>query len=202
MSGLAGMGIATCYVASERRVRSLNFMSLIPRKFPLEKLNSREQIVRGPIPVGSPGNLAGWCEMASTYGTKKLPELFAPAIAVARDGFGLIEFTSKRSAGHLQLPEGKLIMKVENLSEGISAAARWARVEQPESRQHAGSSAQKYRDCCTAARWASCRTADDSAARSPDIEDFKVQGSPRSAPAIAAAPFTCRRRPVRRSHTS
>ena len=63
MSGLAGMGMATCYVASERRVRSLNFMSLIPRKFPLEKLNSREQIVRGPIPVGSPGNLAGWCEM-------------------------------------------------------------------------------------------------------------------------------------------
>ena len=49
MSGLAGMGMATCYVASERRVRSLNFMSLIPRKFPLEKLNSREQILRGPI---------------------------------------------------------------------------------------------------------------------------------------------------------
>ena len=59
MSGLAGMGMATCYIASERRVRSLNFMSLIPRKFPLEKLNRREQIVRGPIPVGSPGNLGG-----------------------------------------------------------------------------------------------------------------------------------------------
>ena len=99
MSGLAGMGMATCYVASERRVRSLNFMSLIPRKFPLEKLNSREQIVRGPVPVGSPGNLAGWCEMVSTYGTKKLPELFAPAIAVARDGFGLIEFNVEEIGG-------------------------------------------------------------------------------------------------------
>ena len=55
MSGLAGMGMATCYIASERRVRSLNFMSLIPRKFPLEKLSRREQIVRGPIPVGAPG---------------------------------------------------------------------------------------------------------------------------------------------------
>ena len=52
MSGLAGMGMATCYIASERRVRSLNFMSLIPRKFPLEKLSRREQIVRGPIAVG------------------------------------------------------------------------------------------------------------------------------------------------------
>ena len=74
-------------------------MSLIPRKFPLEKLNSREQIVRGPIPVGSPGNLAGWCEMVSAYGTKKLPELFAPAIAVARDGFGLIEFNVEEIGG-------------------------------------------------------------------------------------------------------
>lgn len=99
MSGLAGMGMATCYIAAERRVRSLNFMALIPRKFPLEKLKSREQIVRGPIPVGSPGNLAGWCEMVGAYGTKKLPELFAPAIQVARDGFGLIEFNVEEIGG-------------------------------------------------------------------------------------------------------
>src|SRR5262249_32222786 len=44
MSGLAGQGMATCYIASEKRVRSLNFMSRIPRKFPLEKLSNREQI--------------------------------------------------------------------------------------------------------------------------------------------------------------
>ena len=94
MSGLAGLGMATCYIASERRVRSLNFMSPIPRKFPLDRLNNREQILRGPIPVGAPGNLGGWCEMVDTYGTKKLPELFAPAIGIAREGFGLIEFNA------------------------------------------------------------------------------------------------------------
>ncbi|MGZ5906966.1 MAG: gamma-glutamyltransferase, partial [Reyranella sp.] len=92
MSGLAGQGMATCYIASEKRVRSLNFMSLIPRKFPLDRLERREQILRGPVAVGAPGNLAGWCEMVDSYGTRKLPELFAPAIASARDGFGLIEF--------------------------------------------------------------------------------------------------------------
>src|SRR5258708_782450 len=48
MSGLAGLGMATCYIASEKRVRSLNFMSRIPAQFPLEKLSNREQIVRGP----------------------------------------------------------------------------------------------------------------------------------------------------------
>src|SRR5215467_5297928 len=72
MSGLAGQGMATCYIAAERRVRSLNFMGRIPRKFPLDKLSNREQIIRGPLPVGAPGNLAGWCEMNSRYGTKKL----------------------------------------------------------------------------------------------------------------------------------
>ena len=99
MSGLAGQGMATCYVAAERRVRSLNFMTRIPRKFPLDRLNARAQILRGPIPVGAPGNLAGWCEMVGTYGTKKLPELFAPAIAIARDGFALIEFNVEEIAG-------------------------------------------------------------------------------------------------------
>ncbi len=99
MSGLAGQGMATCYIASERRVRSLNFLGLIPRKFPLDRLSNREQVLRGPIAVGTPGNLAGWCEMVDAYGTKELPELFAPAIAIARDGFGLIEFNVEEIGG-------------------------------------------------------------------------------------------------------
>src|SRR6185503_7574010 len=99
MSGLAGQGMATCYIAAEKRVRSLNFMSRIPRKFPLERLSNRAQILRGPIAVGAPGNLAGWCEMVGTYGTKKLPELFAPAIQVARDGYSLIEFNVEEIGG-------------------------------------------------------------------------------------------------------
>ncbi len=99
MSGLAGQGLATCYIAAEKRVRSLDFMARIPRKFPLDRLQRREQILRGPIPVGAPGNLAGWCEMASAYGTRKLPELFAPAIAIARDGFAMIEFNVEEIAG-------------------------------------------------------------------------------------------------------
>src|SRR5687768_11727894 len=85
MSGLAGRGMATCYIASERRVRSLDFMAPIPRGFPIDKLTNREQVLRGPIGVGAPGNLAGWCEIVSAYGTKTLPELFAPAIKLARD---------------------------------------------------------------------------------------------------------------------
>ena len=46
MSGLAGQGLATCYIARERRVRSLNFMGAIPRRFPLDRLKQREQLAR------------------------------------------------------------------------------------------------------------------------------------------------------------
>jgi len=99
MSGLAGRGMATVYVAKERRVRSLDFVTQIPQGFPVDKLSNREQLVRGPIAVGAPGNLGGWCEMVSTYGSKKLPELFAPAIKLARDGFGLIEFNVEEIGG-------------------------------------------------------------------------------------------------------
>ncbi len=99
MSGLAGQGLATVYVAKEKRVRSLSFMGAIPRKFPLDKLNNREQLIRGPVAVGAPGNLGGWCEMVSTYGTKTLPELFAPAIKLARDGYSMIEFNVEEFNG-------------------------------------------------------------------------------------------------------
>lgn len=92
MSGLAGQGLAICYIARERRVRSLNFMQAIPRQFPLDVLSDREQILRGPLAIAAPGNLAGWCRLVDDYGTRKLPELFAPAIKLAHDGFPLIEF--------------------------------------------------------------------------------------------------------------
>ncbi|SJZ86577.1 gamma-glutamyltranspeptidase / glutathione hydrolase [Enhydrobacter aerosaccus] len=101
MSGLAGRGVATCYIAKERRIRCLDFVAPIPLNFPVDKLSRRDQLMRGALPVGAPGNLAGWCELIQSHGRKKLPELFAPAIAIARDGFRLIEFNIEeiRAAG-------------------------------------------------------------------------------------------------------
>ncbi|HJQ55274.1 MAG TPA: gamma-glutamyltransferase [Vineibacter sp.] len=92
MSGLAGQGYATCYVAAEGRVRALDFVNPIPSRFPVERFSNREQLARGALSVGTPGNLAGWCELQRAYGRKTLADAFAPAIALARDGFPLIEF--------------------------------------------------------------------------------------------------------------
>lgn len=92
MSGLAGMGLSTMWVAAEKRVRVLDFVPPIPASFPADRFSKRTELERGALAVASPGNLAGWCELVKTYGRKSLAEVFAPAIALARDGFALAEF--------------------------------------------------------------------------------------------------------------
>lgn len=92
MSGLAGLGVATLWSASEKRVRVLDFVPPIQASFPAERFSKRSDVERGALSVAVPGNLAGWCEIAARYGRKPLSDIFAPAIALAESGFALVEF--------------------------------------------------------------------------------------------------------------
>jgi len=92
MSGLAGMGMATCYVARERRVRTLDFVPRVPRKFPTGRFKERADLKRGAQGAGTPGNLAGWHELVRAYGKKAFADALAPAIGLARDGFPIVEY--------------------------------------------------------------------------------------------------------------
>jgi gamma-glutamyltranspeptidase/glutathione hydrolase len=92
MSGLAGLGMATCYVAAEKRVRTLDFAPPVPSRLPVERFKKREDLQRGALAVGTPGNLAGWAELVRAYGKKPLADALQPAIVLARDGFALAEF--------------------------------------------------------------------------------------------------------------
>lgn len=92
MSSLAGMGSATIWVAAERRVRVLDFVPRVPESFPLERFSQRSELERGPLSVAPPGNLAGWCELNRAFGKLSLAQIFAPAIALAQDGFPIAEF--------------------------------------------------------------------------------------------------------------
>ncbi len=85
-SGLAGMGAATCFVAAEARVRTLDFISRVPLGFPEGRFHARAELARGPMACGAPAALAGWCELVTRHGRKRLPEVLAPAIALAREG--------------------------------------------------------------------------------------------------------------------
>jgi gamma-glutamyltranspeptidase/glutathione hydrolase len=92
MSGLAGMGLATCWVAKEKKVRALDFVAPIPARFPVDRLRKREELARGALSVGAPGNFLGWAELVRAHGTKTLAQVLAPAIALARDGYAHAEF--------------------------------------------------------------------------------------------------------------
>jgi gamma-glutamyltranspeptidase/glutathione hydrolase len=94
MSGLAGNGMATVYTAREKRVRTLQFRAGVPRGFPVGRFTRREELQRGAMSVSGPGNLAGWCELVTSRGTRSLGEVFAPAIALARDGFPMTAYNA------------------------------------------------------------------------------------------------------------
>ena len=94
MSGLAGMGMASCYVASESAVRTLDFITRVPAEFTTDRFRRREDLALGPLATGAPGNLAGWCELVRAHGRKNLSAVFAPAIRLARDGFPLTGFNA------------------------------------------------------------------------------------------------------------
>ena len=92
MSSLAGMGFATVWVAAEQRVRVLDFVPPVPASFPVERFEAREQLVRGPLSIGLPGNLKGWATLSASYGRLPLARVLAPAAAIAEAGFPLLPF--------------------------------------------------------------------------------------------------------------
>ncbi|WP_028793200.1 gamma-glutamyltransferase family protein [Thalassobaculum salexigens] len=85
MSGLAGNGLATMYIAKEKRVRSLDFTPPVPLEFDPSS-TTKDEIAAGPKAPGVPGNLAGWNTINKTYGTRPLGELFKEAVRLARVG--------------------------------------------------------------------------------------------------------------------
>jgi gamma-glutamyltranspeptidase / glutathione hydrolase len=92
MSSLAGAGLATCWIAKENRVRTLNFTPAIQESFPVERYKRREDLQRGAEAAGVPGNLAGWAELIRAHGKLSFKQAFAPAIKLARGGYPVTEF--------------------------------------------------------------------------------------------------------------
>ena len=139
MSGLAGLGYATCYVASERRVRVLDFVPPVPAELPVERFKQRNDLQRGALSVGTPGNLAGWAELVRTHGRKPLKDALEPAIALAHDGyalaeFGVAEFNEQIPLLRMQSPNygGFYDDWARNYTDGVASVARGRIVRQPD----------------------------------------------------------------------
>ena len=95
MSGFIGMGMATCYVAAEDRVRCLDFVPLLPRRLPSASEVPDVDFAQGARSTGVPGNLAGWAALLEAHGRKELREVMAPAVELADEGFPLTSLGSR-----------------------------------------------------------------------------------------------------------
>lgn len=109
MSGVGGIGVALAYVASEGRVRALDFSGRAPKAAEPSRFTD-ETKGTGILAPLVPGNVAGWFTLHQAYGTMDPERLFEPAIRYAEDGFPVTSFNHRHFIAHaprvLRFPEG------------------------------------------------------------------------------------------------
>jgi gamma-glutamyltranspeptidase / glutathione hydrolase len=94
MNGPGGDLFAIVYSAKDRKVHGLNASGragalATPDEF---KRRGVQRIpLRGELSVSVPGVVDGWSELLTKYGTRSLSDTLQPAIAYARDGYGVSE---------------------------------------------------------------------------------------------------------------
>jgi gamma-glutamyltranspeptidase/glutathione hydrolase len=96
MTGIGGDAFAMIYMAKTKRLEALNASGRAPRALSLEYFTSRkiaQMPFTGMEPITVPGAFDGWITLLEKYGTMKLADVLAPAIAYAENGFPLMEKT-------------------------------------------------------------------------------------------------------------
>lgn len=88
-NGLGSDCFALIWVEKEKKLYGLNASGVAPTALSAEEF-ARKGLTEVPkagwLPTMVPGAPAGWAEINRRFGTKPLSELFAPAIAYAREG--------------------------------------------------------------------------------------------------------------------
>ncbi|MHC4375392.1 MAG: gamma-glutamyltransferase family protein [Planctomycetota bacterium] len=87
--GLGGDLFLLAWSAAEERVVAYNGSGRSPRGLSAEAYAGAEDRRRGPLSVTVPGCVEAWTAIHERLGRKPLPELLAPAIEYAREGFPL-----------------------------------------------------------------------------------------------------------------
>ncbi len=87
MSGLGGDGFYQVHSAKTRETRCWNATGAAPFAADPERFRGAGIAVRGPLSVSTPGFLAGVAAMHEALGSRPWPDLCAPAIEQAREGF-------------------------------------------------------------------------------------------------------------------
>lgn len=88
-NGLGSDCFALVWVEAEKELYGLNASGVAPAALSaalVRELGHQTMPQAGWIPTMVPGAPAGWAELNRRFGTKPLPQLFAPAISAAREG--------------------------------------------------------------------------------------------------------------------
>ena len=98
MTGIGGDAFAIVYWSKTKELKGLNASGHAPRSLTREyfaKKNLKSIPNGGMEAVTVPGAFDGWVALVDKYGTMKMADLLAPAIAYAENGFPVMEKTSE-----------------------------------------------------------------------------------------------------------
>ncbi|MFM8175946.1 MAG: gamma-glutamyltransferase, partial [Pirellulaceae bacterium] len=113
-NGIGGDLFAIVWIQSDQKLHGLNASGRSPESLTIERL--REELEKagrqsipptGPLPVSVPGCVDGWFELHRKFGKLPMPQVLAPAIRYAREGFPvseLIAYYWRRSEGLARFP--------------------------------------------------------------------------------------------------
>jgi gamma-glutamyltranspeptidase / glutathione hydrolase len=94
MTGIGGDAFMMVYWSKTKTLTGLNASGRAPRALNLQHFTSKglkELPTQGMEPITVPGAFDGWVTLLEKFGTMKLPELMAPAIDLADNGFPVME---------------------------------------------------------------------------------------------------------------
>jgi gamma-glutamyltranspeptidase/glutathione hydrolase len=97
MNGIGGDLFVIVYDAKSGKLYGLNASGWAPAKLTAESLRKsglKEIPLGGIQSVTVPGVVDGWSKLLERFGTKKFPEILAPAVHFAREGFPVPEWTA------------------------------------------------------------------------------------------------------------
>jgi gamma-glutamyltranspeptidase / glutathione hydrolase len=98
MNGIGGDLFAIVYEAKTGKLYGLNASGWAPAKLSIEFLHGKGDTSMPQSGIDSvtvPGAVDGWSKLLSRLGTKKFPEVLAPAIHYAKDGFPVPELDAE-----------------------------------------------------------------------------------------------------------
>ena len=112
MSGIAGVGYALAHIASEGRVRALDYCGRTPHEATADKFSNHDDQEMGPMSCLTPGACGGWLELIDRYGRMEPAKVFAPAIELAEKGYAVTVRNSRfiEDAVSRLSPTGKAVV--------------------------------------------------------------------------------------------